>query len=75
MQLNDKTRNLLNKDQVAQRTQFSIRTIDYKMASGELPFVKFRGAVRFLPEDVDRWISSHRVGGVKSKIRKGGAGP
>jgi excisionase family DNA binding protein len=74
MQRNDKTRNLFNKKQVAERTQFSVRTIDYKMAAGELPFIKFRAAVRFLPEDVDRWISSHRVGGVKSKTRKGGAG-
>jgi predicted DNA-binding transcriptional regulator AlpA len=75
MQRNDKTRSLLNKSQVAQRSQFSIRTIDYKMAAGELPFIKFRGAVRFLPEDVDHWISSHRVGGAKSKIRKGNASP
>jgi excisionase family DNA binding protein len=73
MQTNVKTRNLLNKSQVARRTQYSIRSIDNKMAAGELPFVKFGGAVRFLPEDVDRWISSHRVGGAKSKICKEGA--
>ena len=77
MQPNDKTRNLnlLKKGQVARQTQFSVRTIDYKMASGELPYIKFHGGVRFLPEDVDHWIKSRRVGGVKGKIRKAGGGP
>jgi predicted DNA-binding transcriptional regulator AlpA len=75
MQTNVKTRNLYNKRQVSERSQLSLRTIDYKMAAGELPFIKFRGAVRFLPEDVDHWINSRRVGGAKSKTRKGGGSP
>jgi excisionase family DNA binding protein len=66
---------LLKKQQVAKRGQLSLRKVDYEMANGKLPFVKIGGAVRFLREDVDRWIRSQRVAGVKNKIRKTSASP
>jgi predicted DNA-binding transcriptional regulator AlpA len=73
MQSDAETReSLLNKRQAAKKATISVRTLGYRMATGEVPYYKLGGAVRFRSGDIDDWISSCRVGGVKNKIRNAG---
>jgi hypothetical protein len=75
MQTSAKTRPeeeaLWDKSQACQKLKFSLRTLDYRIADGSIPYIKFRGAVRFVPRDIEDFINSHRVGGAKPKIRGG----
>jgi predicted DNA-binding transcriptional regulator AlpA len=77
MQPDAKTReSLLNKKQAAKKATISVRTLDSRMASGDVPYIKLGGVVRFRASDIDDWINSCRVGGAKNKGRKlGGGGP
>jgi excisionase family DNA binding protein len=59
---------LLKKKHVCQRATISLRTLDYHLAKGDLPFIKLGGAVRFRAADIDNWLNSCRVSGVKRKI-------
>jgi excisionase family DNA binding protein len=65
--------NLIKPPQVCQRLAISKRNLAYKMAKGEIPYVKIGGAVRFVAADIENLIKCSRVGG--TKIRKGGASP
>jgi excisionase family DNA binding protein len=67
VQDNAKTSNesLWKKREVCQKLAFSLRTLDSRIADGTIPFVKIGGAVRFVPDDINRLIKSRRVGGAK----------
>jgi hypothetical protein len=75
MQSNAKTdEGLWNKSDVCQRWKVSLRTLDYGMAKGWVPFIKLQGAVRFVPDDIRNLEKSRRVGSAhKFATRKGGA--
>ena len=64
MQGNAKIRNedLLKKKDVIARLRISLRTLDYWLKDGSIPCIKFGGAVRFLPSDIDNLIASRRIG-------------
>jgi predicted DNA-binding transcriptional regulator AlpA len=47
---------------VAQRFDYSTRTINDWMAKGWLPYVKIGKSVRFVPGDVEAFINAHRIG-------------
>ena len=51
---------LLRPDAVAARLGLSRPRIYALATSGELPSIKFGGAVRFDPEDVEKFIRKHR---------------
>jgi excisionase family DNA binding protein len=52
---------LKNKAYVSQRAAVCLRTVDYWIERNLIPFVKIGSAVRFLPADVDAFITAHRV--------------
>lgn len=54
------SRKLLLPGSVAEMLGLSRQHIYTMAASGELPSIKLRGAVRFDPKDVDRFIRDHR---------------
>jgi excisionase family DNA binding protein len=69
MQSNDKTSKhgrVIKKPQACERLVISQRTLDYKISRGEIPYLKFGGAVRFLESDIDDYIARHRVAAKKS---------
>ena len=54
---------LLTKAQAASRAEVGQRTINNWMARGILPYVKLGSrAVRFLPQDVEKFILDRRIG-------------
>jgi excisionase family DNA binding protein len=54
---------LLKKREVCQRATISLRTLNYHLARGDLPYIKLGGAVRFRANDINDWIDSCRLGG------------
>jgi len=52
---------LLTKHEAAARLRMKWRALDYLRAEGRIPFVKFGGKVLFLPSDLDRFVSKHRI--------------
>jgi Helix-turn-helix domain len=54
---------LWTKDDLIRRTRFSLRSVDYWIEKGQLPYVKIQRGVRFIPSDVEKFIQSHRIGG------------
>jgi excisionase family DNA binding protein len=52
---------LLNKKEAAARLAVSVRTLDRMRSTGEISAVKVRGAVRFDPAAIDRYIMRHTV--------------
>lgn len=56
------SRNLLPAGAVAKMLSLSRQHVYTMATSGELPSIKLRGAVRFDPEDVERFIREHRRG-------------
>ena len=54
---------LLTKEDVARRAQYSLRSVNYWMETGLLPYVKLGRGVRFLASDVEAFIRSRRIGG------------
>ncbi len=56
---------LLTKLDVARLAQYSLRSVNYWIATGALPYVKFGRGVRFLAADVEAFIRSRRIGGAK----------
>jgi excisionase family DNA binding protein len=54
---------LLTKLDVARLAQYSLRSVNYWISTGALPYVKFGRGVRFLAADVQRFIQERRVGG------------
>jgi len=61
------SRKLLPAGAVAEMLSLSRQHIYTMAASGELPSIKFRGAVRFDPVAVERFIREHRREGATSK--------
>ena len=56
------SRKLLPAGAVAEMLGLSRQHVYTMAASGELPSIKLRGAVRFDPADVERFIREHRRG-------------
>jgi excisionase family DNA binding protein len=56
---------LLTKLDVARLAQYSLRSVNYWIETGQLPYIKFGRGVRFLAADVQRFIEEHRIGGRK----------
>jgi len=54
---------LWNKTQAARALGICVRTLDYKTANGQIPHVRLGRIVRFIPADIQAFISAHRVGG------------
>ena len=54
---------LWNKAQAARALGICVRTLDYKTANGQIPFVKIGRITRFIPADIEAFINSHRIGG------------
>ncbi|PWT82947.1 MAG: hypothetical protein C5B58_07320 [Acidobacteria bacterium] len=54
---------LRTKSDVANRAQVSLRTVNYWLASGQLPYCKIGRNVRILPSDEDAFFLSRRIGG------------
>jgi excisionase family DNA binding protein len=52
---------LLNKKEAAARLAVSVRTLDRMRSTGEIQAVMVRGAVRFDPAVIDRYIVRHTV--------------
>jgi len=52
---------LLTRLQAAQQLTVSIRTIDARLAAGELPHVRLGHLIRFKEEDLAAYIAAHRV--------------
>ena len=58
---------LLCADEVGKRLGFSKQQVYALAAAGDLPSIKFGWAVRFEPEDVERYIQEHRREGATPK--------
>jgi len=56
-----KSGGLIKKPGVCRKLSISLRTLNYRIANNEIPYVKFGGAVRFLESDLDNYIASHRI--------------
>jgi excisionase family DNA binding protein len=54
---------LWNKAQAARALGICVRTLDYKTANGQIPHVRLGRIVRFIPADIQAFVSAHRVGG------------
>jgi len=59
------TQDLLDKKQAARRLRCCQRTLDYRLRLGEIPFVKLGRHVRFIREDLEKYILAHRIGAAK----------
>jgi predicted DNA-binding transcriptional regulator AlpA len=54
---------LWSKREVAHRTGYSERQINYWMAQGRLPYVKLSPRrIRFLQADIEAFVQLHRIG-------------
>jgi excisionase family DNA binding protein len=53
---------LLTLPETAQQLRISVRNLNYRMKSGQIPYVKIGKSVRFLPADLCRFIEQHRIG-------------
>jgi excisionase family DNA binding protein len=51
----------LTRAEAAQKLGLSVRTVARLIASGELPAVRIRAAVRIDPNDLDALIDRHRI--------------
>jgi hypothetical protein len=56
---------LLTKLDVARLAQYSLRSVNYWISTGALPYVKFGRGVRFLAADVQKFVQERRIGGRK----------
>jgi len=56
---------LLTVPEAAQQLRISIRNLNYRMKSGQIPYLKIGKSVRFLQGDLARFIDQHRIGGGK----------
>lgn len=54
---------LLTKKQAAERLAVSVRTLDRMRSTGEIQATMVRGAVRFHPAVIDRYIARHTGNG------------
>jgi excisionase family DNA binding protein len=63
MQLQDKSINLLNKQETAERLNISQRTLDNRIKAGTIPYLKLGKLIRFLPSDIEQFIQSLKIGG------------
>jgi hypothetical protein len=54
---------LWTKEDLIRRTKFCLRSVDYWIETGQLPYVKIQRGVRFVPSDVEKFIQAHRIGG------------
>lgn len=53
-----KTSPLLDKGQLSEQLNISVKTIDKLMAGKEIPYIKMGKSVRFRWEDIDAWIET-----------------
>jgi excisionase family DNA binding protein len=58
---------LLMAEDVAHTLNLTRQHVYVLAASGQLPSIKLRGAVRFDPKDVEAFIEAHRRGGAYPK--------
>ena len=58
---------LLVAEDVAYTLNLTRQHVYVLAASGQLPSIKLRGAVRFDPKDVEAFIKAHRRGGAHPK--------
>jgi len=63
---------LLTKKQVCERLGYSISTIDRLRKSGKLPYRKIFNSVRFLEEDIEKFIANSLATEWQSKNNKDG---
>ena len=54
---------LLSRRMAAQHLGVSLRTIDNRLAAGELPHVRLGHLIRFKADDIADYIERHRVAG------------
>jgi Helix-turn-helix domain len=54
--------NLWKTGDVCQKARVCKRTVEYWREKNLLAYVKFGGAIRFIPSDVEAFIRKHRVG-------------
>ena len=52
---------LLTKLDVARRAQYSLRSVNYWISTGALPYLKFGRGVRFLEADVEKFFRERRI--------------
>jgi Bacterial regulatory protein, Fis family len=53
---------LWNKTRTARALGICVRTLDYKLAKGQIPHVKIGRIIRFVPADIEVFINAHRIG-------------
>ena len=53
---------LWDKHETAERLRVSQRTIDNRIKSGTIPYIKLGKLIRFIPADIEKFIESQRVG-------------
>ena len=61
---------LPTKKQACAKLNVCMRTLDYWIQSRAISYIKFRGGVRFLPEDIDAFIASRRVAAVRIPVEE-----
>ncbi len=54
---------LLDRHGAAQLLNFSVRTVDTRIATGDLPHVRLGRLIRFKPSDLAAYIEANRVPG------------
>lgn len=57
--------NLIGKQEVAKMLGCSVRQVDNLRKKRGLPFLLLESAVRFRPEDIERWIAERMQNAVK----------
>ena len=62
----------LTKKQICERFGFSISTIDRLRKSGKLPYRKIFNSVRFVEEDIEKFITNSLASEWRSNNHKGG---
>jgi len=55
---------LLKKKDVAEQKNVCVRTVDYWLARGWLPYIKIGRAVRIAQSDADEFDQAHKIGGL-----------
>jgi excisionase family DNA binding protein len=61
--MNTQTETLFDKREAAHKLRCCVRTLDYRLKRGQIPFVKLGKNVRFIPADIEAYIQAHRIGG------------
>lgn len=51
---------LLTINQLSTQLSISKQTIYYYVSTGVIPHVRIGGLIRFIPEDIEKWISRNK---------------